>query len=128
MMRSQLVEHPVVEPYNWPLAVQDLAQLLSQPVPDWLASGPYPFVSPHASSLLPLLSECEPLQLASVDIGADSQSISIRDVFDLVLSTTADLRDLKGRVDRGEPRQMSPLWSSLVQGLSHACFKEASTL
>jgi hypothetical protein len=125
---KQIVEHPVIETSDWPLVVKDLAQLLSQPFPPWLATGPYPFVSSRASTLLYLLSATDPSQFAPLENVSPVDSPSIRDVFDLVLSTSSDLRDLVGQPDRGGPRRTSPLWSSLIQALCHVSAKEALTL
>jgi len=110
---------------NWPPAVQQLSQLLAKPLPSWLKTGPYPFTSHRSSPLLPLITEA----VQSIDL-VDNMEIEeprLQDVFDLVLSTTSLLRELRRRGNCYQ-RPTLPLWSTLIRSLGRTCCPDASIL
>ncbi|KAJ7508087.1 hypothetical protein B0H11DRAFT_2271055 [Mycena galericulata] len=106
----------------WPPGISWIYRTAGAPLPSWCATGPYPFVSDEIVPLLPELSEL-PTTL-SVDSCHDSQRLA--DVFDLVLSTVADVRSLIGNY--GPSRSSVPFVSSLMRVLAHICAKEAVVL
>jgi hypothetical protein len=121
------VLHYVVDASGWPSPVKRIAQVLERPLPAYLATGPYPFVTSRTSSLLLELVRSPLLQTTSNEsVFFDSRPLS--DVFDVVLSTVFELRDVIQKRDYGCPRQTMPLWSSLIRTLGYACSEDMSVM
>ncbi|GBE81446.1 hypothetical protein SCP_0311750 [Sparassis crispa] len=113
------VFHDIADSSEWPPQAQEIALLLSQPLPEYISTGPWPFVSPIATHLLGELRQDTPYQEALKPSG---QFVSrVHEVFDLVLSTVAALRELESLEDCGRPRPTVTLWSSLFKGIGMAC-------
>jgi hypothetical protein len=109
---------------NWPLAVQEVSQLLARPPPQWLKTGPYPFTSHSASLLLPVLSD----NVTGTDVSDDMEvdEPRLRDVFDLVLSTTSLLGYFSQKSHYTRPT--IPLWSTMIRALGRTCYPDALIL
>jgi hypothetical protein len=122
----EVIHHRVNRVSDWPPAVQGLAHLLTRTVPPWVATGPHPFISAKASELLPLLAKQSLQNGRPLENGTLLPSRPLTDVFDLVLSTAANLLDLT-QAD-GYLRPTVPLASTLVKSLACACFEEASAV
>ncbi|KAJ6580198.1 hypothetical protein B0H10DRAFT_2099203 [Mycena sp. CBHHK59/15] len=110
--------HSIQHPSNWPPELINLTRLLSSPLPQWCATGPYPFVSERnvalVSELFRLSSHAEPSEFTS--------SPSLSEVFNSVLSTVLDIRCLAERAP------CTPFWYSLVRLLGHVAAPEAFTI
>ncbi|GBE87639.1 hypothetical protein SCP_1103160 [Sparassis crispa] len=121
------VFHDITNPSDWPHKVQEVVHLLSQPLPNYISTGPWPFVSPLASYLLNELSQDAPRQRAFQHEGQSvTDSVSrLNKVFDLVLSTVAALRELESLEDCGPARPTVPLWSLFFKGVGIACSPES---
>ena len=128
-MRSPYpVLHNVTDASYWPSPVKQIAQVLIQALPSYLATGPYPFVSVRAFGLLNELSE-SPLLRVKHNVNNEPLHLNpLADVFDTVLSTVSELRDLTRMEDYGCPRPTIPLWSSLIQTLGSALSEDLSVL
>jgi hypothetical protein len=119
--------HHIRDPFEWPLPAKKIAQTLGQPLPSYLATGPYPFVSDRAFSLLQELASSSPLRVIPED-SRISDERPLMDVFDIVLSTVSELRDLVEWKDYGCPRSTALLWSTLIKALGHTCSTDVSVM
>ncbi|KAL6308118.1 hypothetical protein BKA93DRAFT_892652 [Sparassis latifolia] len=120
------VLHDIADSSEWPPQVQEIALLLSQPLPEYTSTGPWPFVSPIATHLLDELRQDTPYQKALKPSG---QFVSrVHEVFDLVLSTVAALRELESLEDCGRPRPTVTLWFSLFKAIGMVCSPESCYL
>ncbi|KAL6308097.1 hypothetical protein BKA93DRAFT_599225 [Sparassis latifolia] len=120
------VFHDIADSSEWPPQAQEVALLLSQPLPEYISTGPWPSVSPIATHLLDELRQDTPYQEALKPSG---QFVSrVHEVFDLVLSTVAALRELESLEDCGRPRPTVTLWSSLFKGIGMACSPDSCYL
>ncbi|KAJ6572627.1 hypothetical protein B0H10DRAFT_2106578 [Mycena sp. CBHHK59/15] len=110
--------HSIQHPSNWPPELINLTRLLRSPLPQWCATGPYPFVAERnvglVSELFRLSSHAEPSELTS--------SPSLSEVFNTVLSTVLDIRCLAERAP------CTPFWYTLVRLLAHVAAPEAFTI
>ena len=128
MRSSYAILHDVEDASQWPFPVKQFAELLNQPLPAYIATGPYPFVSTRASDLVRELA-----QSTSQPIEQDASSDCLRssplaNVFDTVLSTVFELRDLAKIKGYGFPCPTVPLWSSLIQSLAFAVSEDLCVL
>jgi len=123
-----VVIHSVTESSEWPLPVHSLSQLLGQHLPDFLASGTYPFVSPRASYLLQEITEELSAHNAMLVDGPEQQPVPLVGVFDAVLSTVADIRDVMEFRNRGIDHHTITFWSPLLSYLGRSCSEQASIL
>ncbi|GBE90005.1 hypothetical protein SCP_1800270 [Sparassis crispa] len=122
MFCPSTVFHDIANSSDWPPRVQEVVHLLTQPLPDYISTGPWPFVSPLASYLLNELGENSPRQR---ELQHEGQSVSrVNKVFDLVLSTVAALRELESLEDCGRARPTVPLWSLFFKVIGIACSPE----
>lgn len=128
-MTSQIV-HRIVDSSEWPSPVKQIAQALGQSLPAYLATGPYPSsVSTRAASLLHELSESPFLQVTREDhLQSPSNASPLADVFDIVLSTVSELRELVKCKEHGCQRPTVPLWSTLIKVMGHACSQGVSIM
>ncbi|KAH7905544.1 hypothetical protein BJ138DRAFT_1228738 [Hygrophoropsis aurantiaca] len=125
------VIHIISNSNDWPTQVNSIANLFSRPLPSQFATGPYPFASLQARRLLPLLQNSAKqtdLEPHACERYPESQSTSVLDVFDIVLSTTSDLRRLRESERDGCPRSTVALWSTLISSLSRKLGAEVSVL
>ncbi|KAL6308095.1 hypothetical protein BKA93DRAFT_599190 [Sparassis latifolia] len=120
------VFHDIADSSEWPPQAQEIALLVSQPLPEYISAGPWPFVSPIATHLLDELRQDTSYQEA---LKHSDQFVSrVHEVFDLVLSTVAALRELESLEDCGRPRPTVTLWSSLFKGIGMACSPDSCYL
>jgi hypothetical protein len=120
MSSLHAVVHEVLDPSEWPPSVKGIAQALGRPLPTYLATGPYPFISARAVDLLQELSYGSCLRVTQEDSRV-LHGRPLMDVFDIVISTVLELRELVKWRDDGYRRPTVPLWSTLIKALSHAC-------
>lgn len=87
--------HTITSASGWPTAVLPIANHLSERLPRWVTHGPHPptslFSSYLVSQLKPLATEAWP------DTSEVSSPPLLEELFDLVMSSCADLRTLSGR-------------------------------
>jgi hypothetical protein len=114
------VVHEIGDPSEWPPPVKGIAQSLGRPLPAYLSTAPYPFVSAGAVDLLQELSYSSCLRVTQED-NRVLHGRPLMDVFDIVISTVSDIRELVKWRDDGCPRPTVPLWSSLIRALGYAC-------
>ncbi|GBE81449.1 hypothetical protein SCP_0311780 [Sparassis crispa] len=120
------VFHDIADSSEWPPQAQEIALLLSQPLPEYISTGPWPFVSPIATHLSDELRKDTSYQEA---LKPSDQFVSrVHEVFDLVLSTVAALRELESLQDCGRPRPTVTLWSPLFKGIGMACSPDSCYL
>ena len=120
MATPRPVLHNILDSSQWPLPVKTIAQALERSLPSYVATGPYPFVSARATSLLNELSSSPLLRVTREDILTLKEK-PLADVFDIILSTVIDLRELAKCEPYRGPRSTIPLWSSLMKALGYAC-------
>ncbi|KAJ7915358.1 hypothetical protein B0H13DRAFT_2455912 [Mycena leptocephala] len=92
-----------------------------EPLPSWCSTGPYPFVSKRVLPLLHELSNPDPPTSPS----GNSPS-RLTEIFDLTLSTVADIRSLRAQYD-STPSAL-PFVLGLIRVLIHMCAEEAVIL
>ncbi|KAJ7935412.1 hypothetical protein B0H13DRAFT_1947686 [Mycena leptocephala] len=115
------VEH-IHQASTWPPEVSGVYRALGSPLPSWCSKGPYQFVS---SAVLPLLPELLEVSLYGDDSRNSPQPL-LSDVFNLTLSTVADIRSIRAYY-HSTPSTI-PFVLGLIRGLVHACTKEAVIL
>jgi hypothetical protein len=115
------VEH-IHQASTWPPEVSGVYRALGSPLPSWCSKGPYQFVS---SAVLPLLPELLEVSLHGDDSRNSPQPL-LSDVFNLTLSTVADIRSIRAYY-HSTPSTI-PFVLGLIRGLVHACTKEAVIL
>jgi hypothetical protein len=120
MSSLHAVVHDVLDPSVWPRPVKGIAQALGRPLPTYIATGPYPSISARAVDLLQELSHSSYLRATQGDSRV-SHGRPLMDVFDIVVSTVLELRELVKWRDDGCPRPTVPLWSTLIKALGHTC-------
>jgi hypothetical protein len=125
---TRVVLHDVVDAFGWPSSVGHIAHLMGRPLPAYLAAGPYPSVSARTSGLLHEIRSSILLRTVTQDDSNPCHSRPLTDVFDIVLSSVSELRDLIQQNDFGCPRPTVPLWSSLIRVLGRACSEDASVM
>ncbi|KAJ7645789.1 hypothetical protein B0H17DRAFT_1215917 [Mycena rosella] len=103
----------------WPPEISRFYGASDASLPSWCGTGPYPFVS---DGILPLLSELSGLPTSAYADSCDTTP-RLADIFNLVLSTVADIRSLVAHY--GPSRSVVPLVSTLLQVLVHMCAKGA---
>ena len=104
---------------TWPPEIYRIYCALGLTLPSWCAAGPY-------HSLSTLLAEL-PRQPSSLYAGScDAEENHLADVFNMVLSTVADIRSLVAQY--GASRSVVPFLSSLMRVLAHMCAKEATIM
>jgi hypothetical protein len=118
------VGHQIVHPSEWPSPIKGIAQTLGRPLPTYLATEPHPVVPGRASSILQEL-HCGSFRSNDSQV---SEEMRLKGVFDIVLSTVAELRELVKRNEDGYLRPTVPLWSTLIKAIGHACSDEISIL
>jgi hypothetical protein len=117
------VGHQIVHPSEWPSPIKGIAQTLGRPLPTYLATEPHPVVPGRASSILQEL-HCGSFRNDS----QVSEETRLKGVFDIVLSTVTELRELVKWNEDGYLRPAVPLWSTLIKAIGHACSDEISIL
>jgi hypothetical protein len=117
------VGHQIVHPSEWPSPIKGIAQTLGRPLPTYLATEPHPVVPGRASSMQEL--HCGSFRSNDSQV---SEEMRLKGVFDIVLSTVAELRELVKRNEDGYLRPTVPLWSTLIKAIGHACSDEISIL
>ncbi|KAJ7224969.1 hypothetical protein B0H12DRAFT_1328780 [Mycena haematopus] len=101
----------------WPPEISKIYEASDAPLPSWCRTGPYPFVS---DGILPLLSELSRLP-GSVYADSCDTSPRLADIFNMVLSTVADIRSLAAHYD--PLCYAAPFISTLLRVLMHLCAK-----
>ncbi|KAJ7263684.1 hypothetical protein B0H12DRAFT_1217397 [Mycena haematopus] len=101
----------------WPPEISKIYEASDAPLPSWCRTGPYPFVS---DGILPLLSELSRLP-GSVYADSCDTSPRLADIFNMVLSTVADIRSLAAHYD--PLCSAAPFISTLLRVLMHLCAK-----
>lgn len=104
---------------GWPPEISRLYGASDASLPSWCGTGPYPFVS---DGILPLLSELYRLPTSAYADSCDTTP-RLADIFNLVLSTVADIRSLVAHY--GPLRSAVPFVSTLLRVLMHMCAKGA---
>ncbi|KAJ7247889.1 hypothetical protein B0H12DRAFT_1303529 [Mycena haematopus] len=103
---------------SWPPEISHIYRTCNSPLPSWCFTGPYPPASNRTFSLLSELSEsftCD-----------DSRSVvqeRLSDVFNVSLSTVADIRSLIKNY--GSVRSALPFVLGLMRVLAHMCVPES---
>ncbi|KAJ7247886.1 hypothetical protein B0H12DRAFT_1235133 [Mycena haematopus] len=103
---------------SWPPEISHIYRTCNSPLPSWCFTGPYPPASNRTFSLLSELSEsftCD-----------DSRSVvqeRLSDLFDVSLSTVADIRSLIKNC--GSARSALPFVLGLLRVLAHMCVPES---
>ena len=120
MISPHGVGHQIVHPSEWPSPIKGIAQILGRPLPTFLATEPHPLFPGRASSILQ--------ELHSGSFRANSSQVCeetrLKCVFDIVLSTITELRELVKWNEDGYLRPAVPLWSTLIKAIGHACSDE----
>lgn len=117
---SRLHFHAINSSSDWPAAVQPIVNLLTERIPPWVARGPHPQTTPISASLVSELKKLSIGVIPSVD-SSNVPCLQLRDNFDLVMSSCADLRILAGMTP------MEPvLGKNITFGLVVALFRTLS--
>ncbi|KAJ7851949.1 hypothetical protein B0H14DRAFT_3866195 [Mycena olivaceomarginata] len=103
----------------WPPEISRPYGASDASLPSWCGTGPYPFVS---DGILPLLSELSRLPTSAYADSCDTTP-RLADIFNLVLSTVADIRSLVAHY--GPLRSAVPFVSTSLRVLVHMCAKGA---
>ncbi|KAJ7714769.1 hypothetical protein DFH07DRAFT_863228 [Mycena maculata] len=103
----------------WPPEISRLYDASDASLPSWCGTGPYPFVS---DGILPLLSELSRLPTSAYADFCDTTP-RLADIFNLVLSTVADIRSLVAHY--GPLCSAVSFVSTLLRALMHMCAKGA---
>ena len=90
-------------------------------------TGPLPYVSAKASSILHELSGNDFGRVAGEDV-LNSDENRLNDVFDIVLSTVSELRELAKWNDNGYSCPTVPMWSTVIKAVGHACSDDISIM
>ena len=96
----QRIIHHVIDSSDWPSPVKRITRALGRPLPTYIHTGPHPFVSTNASSILRELS-CGEFRRVSGENLLNSDEKWLNDVFDIVL-TVSELRELAKWNDNGQ--------------------------
>lgn len=111
--------HPIACASDWPVVVQAIAKLVTESMPQWVAGGSHPPITPMAAYLLPelenLAAGISPLACAHV-----LESSQLKDCFDLTMSSCADLRALTSMTPM-EPVLTRAITFGLVAALFRTC-------
>ncbi|THH07506.1 hypothetical protein EW146_g9301 [Bondarzewia mesenterica] len=117
------VLHHVSTASEWPAPVRHISKLLQRPLPAYLATGPYPFVSELASGLLQELSD-SPLLRTERDEPEILDAAPLSDMLNTLLTTVCELRYLVEVNDDYGPRKTLPLWFTMFKFLAFVCSKD----
>lgn len=105
--------HTITSASEWPPAIQSITSLLAKPLPEWMFHNPY---SSFASYLIAEL-EAQALATAEACSSEDnSSSLRLKETYNLVISSCADLRTLAARPSI-EPMLIKTITFSLVTSL-----------
>jgi hypothetical protein len=107
---------------SWPLEISNVYQTCNFPLPSWCSTGPYP---PASNRTFPLRSELSSSE-SPTSVCDDSHSVAqerLSDVFNVSLSTVADIRSLIKNY--GSARSALPFVISLLRVLAHMCVVES---
>lgn len=116
---SRLHFHAISSNSDWPLALQPVTRLVTEPMPQWVARGPHPSTTPMAAYLITELEKPGRRLSPSAD-SPKSPYPGLKDSFDLVMSSCADLRALASMTSL-EPVLLKTITFGLVAALFRNC-------
>lgn len=115
--------HTITSSADWPSAALPIASHVSERLPQWATHGPHPPTAPFATYLVPQLKALATEVYSDTYASEISSPALLEELFDLVMSSCADLRTLSSRPSL-QPKLTRTITFGLIASLFRSFAKE----